>query len=311
MSDPDTDGDTEAKSEIEPVARPDEPQLRRPPAPLNPGLYVTATPIGNASDLTLRALDVLRAADIVLCEDTRVTAKLFAIYGLKTRLMPYHDHNAAEMRPRILDRLAAGGRVALVSDAGTPLISDPGYKLVREAVAEGHHVTTLPGASSVMAALTLAGLPTDRFLFNGFLSAKHEARCRELIELVAVPATLVFLESAPRLAASLADMAAQLGPREAAVARELTKRFEEVRRGTLAELAAHYAKAGPPKGEIVVVVGPPPSQAPLGEAEIDAMLANALGRESLKDAVAEVMTMTGLPRRDVYARALALKKAGD
>lgn len=311
MSDPDTDGDTEAESEIEPVARPDEPQLRRPPAPLNPGLYVTATPIGNASDLTLRALDVLRAADIVLCEDTRVTAKLFAIYGLKTRLMPYHDHNAAEMRPRILDRLAAGGRVALVSDAGTPLISDPGYKLVREAVAEGHYVTTLPGASSVMAALTLAGLPTDRFLFNGFLSAKHEARCRELTELVAVPATLVFLESAPRLAASLADMAAQLGPREAAVARELTKRFEEVRRGTLAELAAHYAKAGPPKGEIVVVVGPPPSQAPLGEAEIDAMLANALGRESLKDAVAEVMAMTGLPRRDVYARALELKKAGD
>lgn len=309
MSDPDTDGDIEAESE--PVTRPDEPHLRRPPAPLNPGLYVTATPIGNASDLTLRALDVLRGADIVLCEDTRVTAKLFAIYGLTTRLMPYHDHNAAEMRPRILDRLAAGGRVALVSDAGTPLISDPGYKLVREAVAEGHYVTTLPGASSVMAALTLAALPTDRFLFNGFLSAKHEARCRELTELVAVPATLVFLESAPRLAASLADMAAQLGPREAAVARELTKRFEEVRRGTLSELATHYAEAGPPKGEIVVVVGPPPSQAPLGDDEIDAMLENALGRESLKDAVAEVMAMTGLARRDVYARALALKKAGD
>ncbi len=310
MSDPDKDGTIDAESESEPVARPDEPHLRRPPAPLNPGLYVTATPIGNASDLTLRALDVLRGADIVLCEDTRVTAKLFAIYGLATRLMPYHDHNAAEMRPRILDRLAAGGRIALVSDAGTPLISDPGYKLVREAVAEGHYVTTLPGASSVMAALTLAGLPTDRFLFNGFLSAKHEARRRELTELVAVPATLVFLESAPRLAASLTDMGAQLGPRAAAVARELTKRFEEVRRGTLAELAAHYTKAGPPKGEIVVVVGPPPSQAPLGDDEIDAMLKNALGRESLKDAVAEVMAMTGLARREVYARALALKEAG-
>lgn len=300
----------EGETESMPVARPDEPHVRRPPAPLAPGLYVTATPIGNASDLTLRALDVLRGADIVLCEDTRVTAKLFAIYGLTSRLMPYHDHNAAEMRPRILDRLAAGGRVALVSDAGTPLISDPGYKLVREAIAGGHYVTTLPGASSVMAALTLAGLPTDRFLFNGFLSAKHEARCRELTDLMAVPATLVFLESAPRLAASLGDMAAQLGPREAAVARELTKRFEEVRRGTLAELAAHYAEAGPPKGEIVVVVGPPPTEAPLGPDEIDAMLKNAFARESLKDAVAEVMAMTGLPRREVYARALALKDAG-
>jgi len=288
-----------------------EPHQRRAAQVLAPGLYVTATPIGNASDLTLRALDVLRGADVVLCEDTRVTAKLFAIYGLTTKLLPYHDHNAAEMRPRILDRLAAGGRVALVSDAGTPLISDPGYKLVREAVAAGHHVTTLPGASSVMAALTLAGLPTDRFFFAGFLSAKHEARLKELIELVGVPGTLVFLESAPRLAASLKDMATALGPREAAVARELTKRFEEVRRGTLVELAAQYEHEGAPKGEIVVVVGPPAAAAPLCAHEIDAMIENALGRGSLKDAVAEVVSITGLPRREIYARALAISEGDD
>ncbi|KAB7742570.1 16S rRNA (cytidine(1402)-2'-O)-methyltransferase [Parvibaculum sedimenti] len=273
---------------------------------LAPGLYVTATPIGNASDISLRALDVLRGADLVLCEDTRVTAKLFAIHGIDTKMAPYHDHNAAEMRPKVLRRLEAGERIALVSDAGTPLISDPGYKLVREAVEAGHNVTTLPGASSVMAALTLAGLPTDRFFFAGFLSAKQEARRKELADLAAVPATLVFLESANRLDASLADMAMALGPREAAVARELTKRFEEVRRGHLSDLAAHYAEAGAPKGEIVVVVGPPAARAPLCQGEVDAMLENALKRTSLKDAVAEVTAMTGLPRREVYARALTL-----
>ena len=297
--------------EPEEEERASEPQQRRAAQSLVPGLYVTATPIGNASDLTLRALDVLRGADVVLCEDTRVTAKLFAIYGLTTKLIPYHDHNAAEMRPRILERLAAGERVALVSDAGTPLISDPGYKLVREAVAAGHHVTTLPGASSVMAALTLAGLPTDRFFFAGFLSAKHEARLKELTELVGVPGTLVFLESAPRLTASLKDMATALGPREAAVARELTKRFEEVPRGTLAELAAQYEREGAPKGEIVVVVGPPAEAAPLCAHEIDAMIENALGRGSLKDAVAEVVSVTGLPRREIYARALAISEGDD
>jgi len=292
-------------------AAPQEPHLRRAPKALAAGLYVTATPIGNASDLTLRALDVLRGADIVLCEDTRVTAKLFAIYGLTTRLMPYHDHNAAEMRPFVLDKLSAGAKIALVSDAGTPLISDPGYKLVREAVAAGHHVTTLPGASSVMAALTLAGLPTDRFLFAGFLSAKQEARRRELADLAAVPATLVFLESAPRLAASLADMAATLGAREAAVARELTKRFEDVRRGSLSDLAAQYAGEGTPKGEIVVVVGPPVAAVPLCAHEVDVMIENALGRVSLKDAVAEVVAMTGLKRRDIYVRALEISEGGE
>jgi 16S rRNA (cytidine1402-2'-O)-methyltransferase len=278
-------------------------------ARLAPGLYVTATPIGNAGDVTLRALDVLARADLVLCEDTRVTAKLFAIHDIRAKTAPYHDHNAAEMRPRVLARLAAGEAVALVSDAGTPLVSDPGLKLVREAIAEGHTVTALPGASSVLAALTLAGLPTDRFFFAGFLSAKQEARRTELAELAAIPSTLVFLESANRLAASLADMASALGPREAAVARELTKKFEEVRRGLLPDLAAHYEEAGAPKGEIVVVVGPPEKRAALCAHEIDAMLENALRRSSLKDAVAEVVSVTGLPRREVYARALEIADA--
>lgn len=278
-------------------------------AHLAPGLYVTATPIGNAGDITLRALDVLARCDLVLCEDTRVTAKLFAIHNIQVKTTPYHDHNAAEMRPRVLKRLEAGEAVALVSDAGTPLVSDPGFKLVQEAVAAGHNVTTLPGASSVLAALTLAGLPTDRFFFAGFLPAKQEARRKELADLAAIPATLVFLESANRLAAVLADMAAALGGREAAVARELTKKFEEVRRGPLGELAAHYEEAGAPKGEIVIVVGPPEKRAALCAHEVDAMLENALARASLKDAVAEVVAMTGLPRRDVYARALELSGA--
>lgn len=276
---------------------------------LAPGLYITATPIGNAGDITLRALDVLARCDLVLCEDTRVTAKLFAIHNIQARTAPYHDHNAAEMRPRVLRRLEAGEAIALVSDAGTPLVSDPGFKLVQEAAAAGHNVTALPGASSVLAALTLAGLPTDRFFFAGFLPPKQEARRRELTELAAVPATLVFLESANRLAGALADMAAALGSREGAVARELTKKFEEVRRGALGELAAHYEEAGPPKGEIVIIVGPPERRAALCAHEVDAMLENALGRASLKDAVAEVVAMTGLPRRDIYARALELSGA--
>lgn len=278
-------------------------------ARLAAGLYVTATPIGNAGDVTLRALDVLARADLVLCEDTRVTAKLFAIHGISAKTAPYHDHNAAEMRPRVLKRLEAGEAIALVSDAGTPLVSDPGLKLVREALEAGHNVTALPGASSVLAALTLAGLPTDRFFFAGFLSAKQEARRKDLAELAAIPATLVFLESANRLEAALADMASALGLREAAVARELTKKFEEVRRGSLSDLAAHYAEAGPPKGEIVIVVGPPEKRVALCAHEIDAMLENALARTSLKDAVAEVVSMTGLPRREIYARALELSGA--
>lgn len=280
-----------------------------PSARLAPGLYVTATPIGNAADITARALDVLARADLVLCEDTRVTSKLFAIHNISAKTAPYHDHNASEMRPRILKRLEAGEAIALVSDAGTPLVSDPGLKLVQEAVAAGHNVTALPGASSVLAALTLAGLPTDRFFFAGFLSSKQEARRKELAELGQIPSTLVFLESANRLAAVLADMAAALGGRQAAVARELTKKFEEVRRGSLGDLAAHYAEAGAPKGEIVIVAGPPEKRAALCAHEVDAMIENALARASLKDAVAEVVSMTGLPRRDIYARALELSGA--
>lgn len=274
-----------------------------------PGLYVTATPIGNAADITARALDLMARCDLLLCEDTRVTAKLLAIHNISVKTAPYHDHNAAEMRPRILRRLEAGEAIMLVSDAGTPLVSDPGLKLVQEAVAAGHHVTALPGASSVLAALTLAALPTDRFFFAGFTPSKQEARRKELAELAVIPATLVFLESANRLAAALGDMAAALGDRPAAVARELTKKFEEVRRGSLAELAAHYAEAGPPKGEIVIVVGPPEKRVALCAHEIDAMIENALARTSLKDAVAEVVSVTGLPRRDIYARALELSGA--
>jgi len=272
---------------------------------LAPGLHHGDT-YRQCGRISLRALDVLSRADLVLCEDTRVTAKLFAIHGIEARTAPYHDHNAAEMRPRVLKRLEAGEAIALVSDAGTPLVSDPGFKLVREAIEAGHAVTALPGASSVLAALTLAGLPTDRFFFGGFLSAKQEARRRELGELAAIPGTLVFLESANRLAATLGDMAQALGNRQAAVARELTKKFEEVRRGTLGELAHHYEQAGAPKGEIVLVIGPPGAQAALCQHEVDVMIENALGRSSLKDTVAEVVAVTGLPRREIYARALKL-----
>ncbi|HUN50281.1 MAG TPA: 16S rRNA (cytidine(1402)-2'-O)-methyltransferase [Candidatus Sulfotelmatobacter sp.] len=271
-----------------------------------PGLYVTATPIGNAADITLRAIDLLRAADVIACEDTRVTGKLLARYAIATPMQPYHEHNAAKMRPALLRRLAAGEVVALVSDAGTPLVSDPGFKLVQAAIAAGHGVTALPGASALLAALCLAGLPTDRFYFAGFLPARTAQRRRALHEVKAVPATLVFLESAQRLAGSLADMAAVLGPRPAAVARELTKMFEEVRREDLPVLAAHYASAGPPKGEVVVVVGPPLAAA--AEAvDLDAALKPALAGMRLKEAVAAVAAATGLPRKQVYARALALK----
>src|SRR6266700_836714 len=207
------------------------------------GLHVVSTPIGNLRDITLRALEVLAAADLIACEDTRVTRKLLDHYGITTPLTPYHDHNAAAARPKLLARLAEGGAVALVSDAGTPLVSDPGFKLVREAHAAGHAVTALPGASAVLAALTVAGLPTDRFLFEGFLPAKEGQRRARIAELARIPATLVLFETGPRLAAALADLAAGLGPREAAVCRELTKLYEEVRRGDLASLGRDYAGA--------------------------------------------------------------------
>jgi len=282
------------------------PGSSKPPA----GLYLVATPIGNMGDITLRALDLLRSADAIACEDSRVTTKLLQRYDIRARLIAYHDHNGEAARPDILRRLAGGQVVALVSDAGTPLISDPGYKLVRAVVEAGHRVTALPGPSSVLAALSLAGLPTDRFLFAGFLPPRSEARRKALGELKTVPATLVFLEGVSRLPEALADMADMLGAgRGAAVARELTKMFETVRRGTLAELAALYAAEGPPKGEVVVVVGPPADEA-MAEGDLDAALTAAMAHSSLREAANAVAAATGLPRRQVYARALALKAEG-
>lgn len=274
---------------------------------LAPGLYVVATPIGNLGDVTLRALATLKSADLVLCEDTRVTHKLLDRYGLRPKLLAYHDHNAASVRPKILKELRTGGAIALVSDAGTPLISDPGYKLVAETLDAGIRVYPIPGASALLAALVAAGLPTDRFFFEGFLPAKSGQRKNKLADLREIPATLVFYETGPRLADSLRDLFEILGARSAAVCRELTKTFEETRRGTLGELAAHYETSGAPKGEIVIVVSPPdPSARIVPAEEIDAQLKRAMKRSSLKDAVAAVAQETGAKRRDVYARALAL-----
>jgi len=267
-----------------------------------------ATPIGNLGDITLRALEVLRGVALIACEDTRVTGKLLAAYGISARLSPYHEHNAERARPKLLAELARGAAVALVSDAGTPLVSDPGHKLVREALALGLPVTAVPGASAVLTALALSALPSERFLFAGFLPAKAGQRRKTLAELAAIPATLVLFETAPRLANSLADMAELLGERTAAVARELTKLYEEVRRGPLAELARHYREAGPPKGELVVVVGPPKAKEPPDAAMLDRMLEAALSEASLRDAAERVAAASGLARRRVYARALELAK---
>ncbi len=272
---------------------------------MTPALYLVATPIGNLRDITLRAIDVLGAASAIYCEDTRVTRKLLTAHAIATPLHSYHDHNAEKVRPQIIRRLQAGEIVALVSDAGTPLVSDPGYKLVRECRAEGLPVTAVPGPSAVLAALAISGLPSDRFCFVGFLPAKSGGRRRVLGEVARWQATLVFFESGPRLSACLADMAAVLGARPAAITRELTKLYEEVRNGDLDELAAAYAMDGPPKGEITIVVAPPRA-ADDDEIDIDAELRRTLTIMSLRDAVAEVATITGLPRRQVYSRALAL-----
>lgn len=280
------------------------------PAPAG-GLYVVATPIGHLGDITLRALEILAGVDLVVCEDTRVTRKLFDRYGIGTALLAYHDHNAAQARPKILARLAAGAAVALVSDAGTPLISDPGFKLVREAREAGYTVTAAPGASAALTALTIAGLPTDRFFFDGFLPPKHGARSARIAELKALPATLVLYESGPRVADSLADLASGLGPREAAVCRELTKLHEEVRRGDLATLASAYADGAETRGEFVLVIAPPDEQAAPAAEDIDTMLRAALASQSLKDAVAAVADATGQAKREVYQRALELVKERD
>jgi 16S rRNA (cytidine1402-2'-O)-methyltransferase len=274
------------------------------PEPLEPGLYIVATPIGNLGDLTPRAADTLRRAALIAAEDTRVTAKLLQHVGSTRPMAPYHDHNADAARPRLIER-ARSEAVALVSDAGTPLISDPGYKLVRDARAAGIAVTTLPGPCAAIAALTLAGLPTDRFLFAGFLPAKPGARATAIAELKALRATLIFYESGPRLGASLTALRDGLGPRPAAVAREISKRFEEVVDGDLGSLAARYASA-PPKGEIVVMVGPPGEEPAATAADLDAALTRALAGAPLKTAVAEVADALGLPKKAVYARALEL-----
>ena len=271
------------------------------------GLYVVATPIGNLGDITLRALATLAGADLIACEDTRVTRKLLERYGITTPLTAYHDHNAAKARPMLLRRLADGASIALVSDAGTPLVSDPGYKLVGAAQQAGHPVTALPGPSALLAALTIAGLPTDQFLFVGFLPPKQAARRARISELKAIPATIVLFETGPRLATTLADLAAGLGPREAAVCRELTKLHEEVRRGDLGRLA-QGAEAGETRGEIVLVIGPTPTSERPSAADAKALLREALTRSSLKDAVAEIAEATGLPRRQLYQQALELTK---
>jgi 16S rRNA (cytidine1402-2'-O)-methyltransferase len=273
--------------------------------PLSPGLYIVATPIGNLGDLTPRAAAVLSQADVLCVEDSRVTGKLLNHLGVRRSMTNYHDHNADAVRPGLISRMASES-VALVSDAGTPLISDPGYKLVRDARAAGHTIVTIPGACAAIAGLTLAGLPTDRFLFGGFLPVKAKAKVDAIMQLAHVPATLVFYESGPRLGATLAALRDVLGDRESAVAREITKAYEECVTGTLSDLAARYADA-PPKGEIVVLVGPPPVR----EVAIDsdAALREALTRLPLGRAASEVADATGLDRRMLYARALELKGA--
>ncbi len=275
---------------------------------LAPGLYLVATPIGNLGDITLRALAVLHAADRIFCEDTRVTGKLLARYGISAPLGAYHDHNAEQVRPIVLAALRRGGRVALVSDAGTPLVSDPGYKLVRAALAEDLPVTAIPGPNAAVTALILSGLSPDAFLFAGFLPPRQSARRRALVRWAAVEATLVFYETTPRLAELLTDMAERLGNREAAVARELTKLHEEVRRGRLSDLAAHYRLAGAPRGEAVLVVGPPEHHEP-DPAEVDERLRTALAELGVREAAAKLATETGMPRGELYRRALAMRDA--
>ena len=273
--------------------------------PLPPGLYIVATPIGNLGDLSPRAMETLRRAELILAEDKRVTAKLLAYAGAKAPMAIYHDHSSEDDRRRALDAIASKA-VALVSDAGTPLISDPGYKLVRAARDAGHFVTTIPGPCAAIAALTVAGLPTDRFLFAGFLPAKAKARRDAISELAAVKASLVFYESGPRLGDSLADLADGLGTRGAAVVREISKLHEECVAGSLTELAERYAEV-PPKGEIVIIIGPP-TERRASEEDLDAALLQSLAENSPSRAAAEVATQLGIPKKRAYARALELSR---
>ena len=274
-----------------------------------PGLYLVATPIGNLGDITLRALETLAGVDVIACEDTRITRRLTERYGISAQLTPYHEHNAAAARPKILQRLGQGASVALVSDAGTPLVSDPGFKLVREVAGAGFSVVALPGPSSVLAALAVAALPTDRFFFEGFLPPKQTARCARLAELARIDATLVLFESGNRVQETLRDLADMLGgDRHAAICRELTKLHEEVRRAPLAELA-QLADALETRGEFVLVVGPPAAATRImSQADLDDLLRSALQRDSVKDAVAQAVEASGRPRREIYARALELAR---
>ncbi|WP_342736236.1 16S rRNA (cytidine(1402)-2'-O)-methyltransferase [Bradyrhizobium sp. B117] len=281
----------------------------RLPAPkAAPGLYLVATPIGNLGDITLRALQTLAGVDVIACEDTRITRRLTERYDIAAQLKQYHEHNAEVARPKILEALAAGGSVALVSDAGTPLISDPGFKLVREVCAAGHAVYALPGPSSVLAALSVAALPTDRFFFEGFLPAKSAARKSRLAELARIDATLVMFESGNRVQDTLAELAEIMGSREAAICRELTKLHEEISRATLAELARD-AEGLETRGEFVLVIAPPAADAEvLNSDALDDLLRKQLAAHSVKDAVAHAVALSGRPRREVYARALELAK---
>lgn len=274
------------------------------------GLYLVATPIGNLADITLRALETLAGVDLIACEDTRITHRLTERYLISAPLTAYHEHNAAAARPKILEKLAQGAAVALVSDAGTPLISDPGFKLVREACAAGHAVIAVPGASSVLTALSVAALPTDRFFFEGFLPSKQTARRARLAELARIEATLVLFESGNRVQDTLGDLAGIMGGREAAICRELTKLHEEILRAPVSELAKDADRLET-RGEFVLVVGPPAADARVMAAEeLDDVLRASLAHESVKDAVAHAVEVSGRPRREVYARALELAKEG-
>jgi 16S rRNA (cytidine1402-2'-O)-methyltransferase len=274
---------------------------------IDPGLHIVATPIGNLGDITLRAIAVLRAANVIACEDTRVTGKLKSEFGLTAQLIPYHEHNAERATPALIERLNSGETMALVSDAGTPLVSDPGYRLVNAALEAGIKIIPIPGASAPLAALSVSGLPTDRFIFEGFLPTKSAARRKALEQAATVKATLVFFESPKRLAKSLADMAELLGNRDAVIAREITKRFEEMTRGSLTSLATQFKTAPPPKGEVTIVVGPAGESEAPSEIEIDDLLKEALIRLSVKDAASAVANSTGLQRRPLYQRALQLQ----
>lgn len=274
------------------------------------GLYLVATPIGNLGDISARALDVLAHADVVACEDTRVTAKLFSLLGISAPLTPYHEHNADKVRPHLIERLKNGEMIALVSDAGTPLVNDPGYRLVQDCVNEEIYVTAVPGASAVLTALQLSGLPCHRFLFSGFLPVRTTARQKELAELAAVPATLIFYEAPQRIEETLADARAVLGDRKAALARELTKKFEQTIRGTLSELISYYKENGPLKGEFVLLIAPPDKNEKPDMDTLTASLRDALKTMSLKDAVARTAAGTGLNKKQIYELALAIKNEG-